>query len=140
MSIVHQFQSEVSIVDLCSWTRLPRSVYYYRPSNGRKGVPPSTTTTKTDGTVVDNSEVVEDIRTIFSGDFVCYGYQNVTMDLKDLGYIINHKKVYRLMDKNHLLLGKVIRTSGKRKFVQFRKIEATKPMEYLCWDIKYIWV
>lgn len=33
-----------------------------------------------------------------------------------------------------------IRTSGKRDFVRFRRIEATRPMEYLCWDIKYVWV
>jgi putative transposase len=44
------------------------------------------------------------------------------------------------MNENNLLLGKVIRTTGKRKFVRHRKIEATRPMEYLCLDIKYIWV
>jgi putative transposase len=41
---------------------------------------------------------------------------------------------------NGLLLNKMIRTSGKREFVQFRRIEASKPLEYLCWDIKYVWV
>lgn len=140
MSVIQQFKSKASIADLCCWSLLPRSVYYYRPTHGRKGVPPSVTTPRMDGKVVGNDEVVEDIRTILSGEFVCYGYQNVTMDLKDMGYIINHKKVYRLMDENHLLLGKVIRTSGKRNFVRFRRIEATHPMEYLCWDIKYVWV
>lgn len=44
------------------------------------------------------------------------------------------------MDENNLLLGKVIPTSGKRKFVEHRKIQAIYPMEYLCLDIKYIWV
>jgi transposase InsO family protein len=44
------------------------------------------------------------------------------------------------MDEQNLLLGKVIRTSGKRRFVQHRKISATYPMEYLCLDIKYIYV
>lgn len=140
MSLVRQFEPKASVEELCSWTLLPRSVYYYQPTNGKKGVPPSMTTTRTDGTVVDNAQVIEDIRAALSGEFVCYGYQNVTMDLKDMGYIINHKKVYRLMDENQLLLGKVIRTSGKRNFVRFRRIEATRPMEYLCWDIKYVWV
>lgn len=139
MSVIQQFKSKASIADLCCWSLLPRSVYYYRPTSGRKGVPPSATTLRMDGKVVSNDEVVEDIRTILSGEFVCYGYQNVTMDLKDMGYIINHKKVYRLMDENHLLLGKVIRTFGKRNFVRFRRIEATHPMEYLCWDIKYVY-
>ncbi len=57
-----------------------------------------------------------------------------------MDYIINHKKVYRLMDENNLLLGKVIRTHGQRDFVKFRKITASRPMEYLCLDIKYVWV
>jgi putative transposase len=44
------------------------------------------------------------------------------------------------MDFHKLLLGKVIRTSGKRNWVQYRKILANKPLEYLCLDIKYVWV
>jgi len=44
------------------------------------------------------------------------------------------------MDENNLLLDKVIRTSGKREFVKHRKIQARYPMEFLCLDIKYIWV
>lgn len=44
------------------------------------------------------------------------------------------------MQEHNLLLGKVIRPTGKREFVQFRRIEATKPLEYLCWNIKYVWV
>ncbi len=60
--------------------------------------------------------------------------------LKQLKYLINDKKVYRLMDENNLLLGKVIRTAGKRQFVKHRKITAICPMDYLCLDIKYLWV
>jgi len=44
------------------------------------------------------------------------------------------------MDENNLLLGKIIRSNGKRVFVKHRKIEARYPMEYLCLDIKYVWV
>lgn len=44
------------------------------------------------------------------------------------------------MDHHKLLLGKVIRTSGKRNWVQYRKILANRPLEYLCLDIKYVWV
>jgi transposase InsO family protein len=57
-----------------------------------------------------------------------------------MNYIINHKKVYRLMSENNLLLGKVIRSGGKREFVKFRKIAASYPMEHICLDIKYVWV
>ncbi len=40
------------------------------------------------------------------------------------------------MDESKLLLGKVISSSGSRKFVEHRKIKASRPMEYLCLDIK----
>src|SRR5665647_796952 len=140
MSVITQYQQSTTKRELFNWVSFPRSSYYYKPTNKHKGVPPSTMTHKRDGTEVSNTEVVDEIKRIVSGEFVCYGYQNVAADLKALDYIINHKKVYRLMDENQLLLGKVIKTTGKREFVQFRKITAVRPMEYLCWDIKYIWV
>lgn len=93
-----------------------------------------------DGTRVSNEQVLVDIRTALDREFCCYGYHNITADLREIRYVINHKKVYRLMDENNLLLGKVIRTSGKREFVRFRKISANYPMEHVCLDIKYVWV
>jgi hypothetical protein len=73
-------------------------------------------------------------------EFYCYGYENVTGELRRLNYHVDEKKVYRLTDEHELLLGKVIRTSGKRRFVQHRKITASYPMEYLFMDIKCIYV
>jgi hypothetical protein len=140
MSVITQYQGSTTMKELIKWVNFPRSSYYYKPSHNRKGILPSTTTAKINGTEVSNNIVVDEIKKIISDEFVCYGYQNVTSELKDLEFIINHKKVYRLMDENQLLLGKVIKTHGKREFVQFRKITATRPMEYLCWDIKYVWV
>jgi transposase InsO family protein len=55
-------------------------------------------------------------------------------------YLINHKKVYRLMKSANLLCGKRIKVQGKRKWVKHRRIKAKRPMEYLCLDIKYVWV
>ncbi|MCU0358860.1 MAG: integrase core domain-containing protein [Cyclobacteriaceae bacterium] len=43
------------------------------------------------------------------------------------------------MDDHKLLIGMVIRTSGKRIWVQYQKIQANQPLEYLCLDIKYVW-
>lgn len=126
--------------EICQWLSLARSSFYYRPGNGKKGAHPSKATTKQNGQVCSNEVVVEEIKKILSQEFVCYGYQNVTAELRHMEYVINHKKVYRLMDENNLLLGKVIKTQGKRQWVKFRKIMASKPMEYLCWDIKYVWV
>lgn len=112
------------------------SVYYYKPTGGKTSVKASSHTWKQAGDWVENQDVIEQIKDILSQEFCCYGSENATGELRRLEYIINEKKVYRLMDEHNLLLGKVIRTSGKRKFVQHRKINASYPMEYLCLDIK----
>lgn len=138
--MISQYNGSVPVKELCQWMTLPRSNFYYVPSEGHRGFPPSSSTMKIDGSQVSNGAVVEEIKTILSGEFVCYGYQKVTQQLKNMQYVINHKKVYRLMDESNLLLGKVIRTSGKRQWVKHRKIQAEKPMEYLCLDIKYLWI
>lgn len=138
--MVKNYQHTVTVGQLCKWMDLAPSNYYYKPSEGKKGFKPSLATQRKDGSCVSNSAVVEEIKSILSGEFVCYGYQKVTVQLKNLQYIINHKKVYRLMDENSLLLGKIIKTSGKRQWVKYRKIKARRPMEYLCLDIKYLWI
>ena len=140
MSVVSQYQGSTTTSELIKWVSIPKSSYYYKPTDNRPGIPKSTTTNKNDGEIATNMDIVDEIKKIVSQEFVCYGYQNVTAVLKNQGYIINHKKAYRLMDENHLLLGKVIRTQGHREWVKFRKINAAYPMEYLCWDIKYVWV
>jgi len=138
--MIKQYNIKSRVTDLCRWMSIAPSTYYYRPLQGKRGAKPSTYTLRTDGSMVRNETVVEDIKVALNREFCCYGYHNITSDLRDMSYKINHKKVYRLMDENNLLLGKVIRTSGKRQFVKHRKIEAAYPMEYLCLDIKYIWV
>ena len=140
MSVIKQYQDHTTKAELFNWVDFPRSSYYYKPSNNRKGIAPITSAAKRDGTIFSNEAVVEEIKKVLSAEFVCYGYQNVTAVLRSMDYIINHKKVYRLMDESKLLLGKVISTHGKRDFVKFRKITASRPMEYLCLDIKYVWV
>ena len=91
MSIITQYLNITTTGNLCDWVNLSRSRYYYKPSNKPKGIAPSTTTGKKDGTFVSNTEVVDDIKKILSPEFVLYGYQNVTASLKELDYIINHK-------------------------------------------------
>jgi len=138
--MVARFKDAAPVRMLLGWVNLPGSVYYYKPKQGRKGVKPSTYTLKADGSMVDNQAVIEEIKVVLSQEFCCYGYENVTGELRKLDYTINKKKVYRLMSEENLLLGKVIRTSGKRQFVRHRKITASYPMEYLCLDIKYVYV
>jgi putative transposase len=137
--MVKRFCDRAPVRLVTRWLGLPRSSYYYKAHPGTRGKTPSTHTLWK-GELVSNDAVVEQIKGLISGPYNAYGYQSVNDDLKALGYLINHKKTYRLMDIHKLLLGKVIRTSGKRNWVQYRKIAATKPLEYLCLDIKYVWV
>lgn len=136
---MEQFKNQATVTQLCNWTGLPKSVYYYVPRTGKPGRKASEYTLRA-GRIIFNDQVVESIKNILHGQFNCYGYENVTVELKRMDYHINKKKVYRLMAENNLLLGKVIKTNGKRQFVQQRKINAERPMEYLCLDIKYIWI
>ena len=88
-----------------------------------------------------NEVVLEDIKRILSGDLGYYGYEKTTWELHDWGYIINKKKVYRLMnDANLLLIRERITTKGQRQFIQFRCVDPERPLEYLCMDIKYVYI
>ena len=63
----------------------------------------------------------------------------MTGELKDLGWVINHKKVYRLMKEHKLLYGGKIRPEPfKRNFIRFRTPGAERPLQYLSMDIKYV--
>jgi putative transposase len=137
--LTKRYSDRAPVQLLSRWLQLPRSTFYYKAHPGQRGMKPSTHTLY-NGSLVTNEEVVEKIKVLISGPYNAYGYQSINDDLRALGYLINHKKTYRLMDFHKLLLGKVIRTSGKRNWVQYRKILANQPLEYLCLDIKYIWV
>jgi transposase InsO family protein len=96
---------------------------------------------KQDGTMVKNEVIVEEIKKVLRGGLDFYGYEKTTWELHDLDYIINKKKVYRLMKEANLLLIKQrITTQGRRNFVQYRCIDAQRPLEYLTMDIKYVYI
>jgi len=117
-----------------------RSGYYYR-SNGRKpGKKPTLSTLRRDGTTVENTTVVRDIKAIISPDFIDYGYEKVTAELHKKGYIINRKKVYRLMKKNHLLNPKHVIPQQLKNYVKYSQPYPSQPFEMLEIDIKYIYI
>mgnify|MGYP000167920238 CR=1 FL=1 len=135
-----KFTDRYPVHDTARWIDLSRRSYYYKAHPGPRGKRASTHTLK-QGTLVANEEVLGFIRDYLLGEPYCaYGYDMITDELRRKGFLINKKKTYRLMDENHLLMGKVIRSKGKRKWVTYRRIKAERPMEYLCMDIKYVWV
>jgi transposase InsO family protein len=119
---------------------LSKSTYYYRNSNNKRGRKTSIYTEKLNGNIVSNSEVVNEIENLLLNDFVTYGYIKMTYYLKQKGYVINKKKVYRLMKENNLLLQKRIKPTFKRDLVKERKVSPKCPYEMLEIDIKYIYI
>jgi len=65
-------------------------------------------------------------------------YRLIAVTLAIMGYYINHKKLYRLL-QFYALLDSPRRKSG-RKFVQYRRIVPKGPLRVLEMDIKYVWI
>ncbi len=115
--------------------------YYYRPKGKTRGRKASDVTFKTDGDNIEkvpNNTVVGSIKEIQEDPDTNYGYRKMTVALMIMGYIINHKKVYRLMNENLLL--KELAKKAKTDFVKYRKVLPTGPLQVIEMDIKYVWV
>lgn len=139
--MVEQYKHRASQSELCQLLSLPRSSHYYRPTNEKRGRKSTTHTLKTDGELIENSQVVTVLlEDVYSQEFVRYGYQLSTEELRERGFIINEKKVYRLMKESGLLLEKLTSARIKRNWVKWRKIENAKPLEHICMDIKYVYI
>ena len=68
---------------------LARSVYYYTLSKNDKDD--------------KNKEIIDKIKEIFINNKERYGYRRITLELRNHGYNVNHKKVYRIMVKLGLM-------------------------------------
>jgi len=128
------------VTKVLSMVDISRSTFYYRAVTGRKGRKPEKYVMHRRGQLFSEQAVIEEIKHLLSQEFVNYGYIKVSMYLKDKEYIINKKRVYRIMKENRLLLNKRIRGSRKREFVKERRMRAERPFEKLQMDIKYVYV
>ena len=110
--------------------RLPRSTYYYQLK-------------KLDGLDKDK-ELKTEIHAIYNDHKGNYGYRRVTLELRNRGFVVNHKKVQRLMK----LLGLTARIRRRRKYSSYqgeigkkaenliqRQFEASRPMEKCYTDV-----
>lgn len=119
------------------------SSYYYIPKDNprQRGKKKSTHTRTTDGKYVSNSEVLKDIEKLLGVEFVDYGYRKVTHWLRqNKKYIINEKKVYRLMASSGLLNKKKKNTKSPRLWVSELVPDPSTDFEYLEFDIKYVYI
>ena len=83
-------------------SKLAKSVYYYTLAKENKDD--------------KNKEIIEKIREIFINNKERYGYRRITLELKNQGYNVNHKKVYRIMVK----LGLKPLKRNKRKYSSYK--------------------
>ena len=111
-------------------SKLARSTYYYHLKQLN---------------LEDKNQVVKnEIETIYNEHKGNYGYRRITLELRNRGFIVNHKKVQRLMK----LLGLTARIRRKRKYSSYhgevgkkaeniiqRQFTAEKPMEKCYTDI-----
>jgi len=63
-----------------------------------------------------NKEIIDKIKEIFNDNKERYGYRRITLELRNQGYNVNHKKVYRIMVK----LGLKPLKRNKRKYSSYK--------------------
>lgn len=120
---------------------LTRHQYYYRPTGGKPGrKPTSTTPLFENGVVIDaaNDQIIEHIAEVKSYEDTDYGCRKMTYELNNSGYYINHKKVSRLMAEAALMHPRPKRKP--KQYVRLRIVQPTGPLEVLEMDIKYVWI
>ena len=110
--------------------KLARSTYYYNLKQLNE---------------VDKDQAIKvEIQAIYDEHKGNYGYRRMTLELRNRGYIVNHKKVQRLMR----VLALTARIRRKRKYSSYqgeigkkaenliqRQFEAAKPMEKCYTDV-----
>ena len=91
---------------------------------------------------MSQDDVVASIKNILRHEFIDCGYRLMCSYLKKDGYLINHKKLYRIMKQANMLKleNRINRSGSGRKFVKFRKVITSRPMECLEMDIKMVWI
>ncbi|SNL19092.1 transposase-like protein, ISSpn1 ISSpn3 [Streptococcus pneumoniae] len=115
---------------LLETARLARSTYYYQ----LKGL----------GGLDKDKDLKAEIQAIFTEHKGNYGYRRVTLELRNRGFVVNHKKVQRLMK----VLGLTARIRRKRKYSSYqgeigkkaenliqRQFEASRPREKCYTDV-----
>ncbi len=133
----HSTRKVLSILGLSAGT------YYHLAvdvSNKKvKGVQPSTITFNHLGISVCNSVIVTEIKELLEQEFVDYGYLKVYHHLKER-YLINHKKVYRLMKSHKLLYATKQVKIGTKQWVKELVPQPTVAFSYWEFDIKFMYV
>jgi hypothetical protein len=99
----------LNISRILTLLKIPRSTHYHSPPSlqirrGRKFSLITERITDSGIIAITDEQLLLDITDLLSREFVCYGYKKVTTKyLQRSGYIINRKKVFRILKENYLL-------------------------------------
>lgn len=135
----------LSRVQVLALTGLSKHQLYYRPKQSKRKFEFSHKTiffpleSKTQ-IEVENSQVVERIADIQSDADLRCGYEKMTCQLQLLGFLINKKKVYRLMAENGLLYMRQRPRIIRAQYAQNRVLNPSQPLELIEMDIKQFWI
>ncbi len=122
---------------------LSPSTYYYRstlPSGAARGRKRTRQTADRTGVLHDDSAMVLAMERILRQECACYGYKAMAAALRREGFLINHKKLYRLMKQAALLTKGRAKRVAKRLLAKRGKVKPTRPFEHLQMDIKYVFI
>ncbi len=110
--LVEIYQNKgVATIKLLAWSRARSCSFYCKRLEGIQGIRLCTHSVNWHAEPIFENRVVEnDIDRTLHQEYCCYSYRNIACELRDLGWIINHKKVYRLVKEHRLLYGAKIRT------------------------------
>jgi putative transposase len=100
---------------------MTRHQFYYKPKKTKQGRKQSITTTQvinSDEIQVSNEYIIAVIKEVQSDIDLDYGYIKMTAELNQRGFIINKKKVYRLILKHNLLKDKA--KFEEKQYVKYR--------------------
>ena len=98
----------LNISRILTLLKIPRSTHYHSPPSlqirrGRKFSLITERITDSGIIAITDEQLLLDITDLLSREFVCYGYRKVTKYLQRSGYVINRKKVFRILKENYLL-------------------------------------
>ena len=102
VNVVSELRLIYPLMILLQVSGLAKSVYYYTLSKIDKDD--------------KNKEIIDKIKEIFINNKERYGYRRITLELRNQGYNVNHKKVYRIMVK----LGLKPLKRNKRKYSSYK--------------------
>jgi len=122
-------------------TNITKHQYYYKPTGKSPGRTPTNQTLKLEDNEliqIENQKVVSEITDYQLDNDTDYGYHKMTYQLKQLGYYINHKKVYRLMKENNLL--KMKHKKAAKNYAKYRVVCPETPLSLIEMDIKLVWI